>query len=148
MQKTFYYRFKKFDGCLAILILEIIFLCLVGISTSFLWLIMALTIGVWGYKNIVKHPAVIITDTDIKIDFSDPIKWQDIQSAEIKTVRLCNKDKKILALVPKKDIQYRYSYLQKNNCNFGPFPIPLYGVLTPQDEEEIIRLVGKKIKIK
>ncbi len=148
MQKTFYYKFQKIDSIFVLLLLEIVFILFMGLSCPLLWGVLIFTALAWGYKNIVKHPAVVITDKDIKIDYSNPLAWKDIASAEIKTVRLCGKDKKILSLNPKKDIQYHYSYLQKNNANFGPFPIPLYGVLSPADEKEIIHLVGDKIKIK
>lgn len=148
MQRTFYYRFKKVDAVFVLLMLELAFVLLMGLSYFALWFAILLTALVWGYKNIIKHPAVVITDKDIKVDYSNPLVWKDIASAEIKTVRLCGKDKKILSLNPKTDIQYHYSYLQKNNADFGPFPIPLYGILSPEDEKEIIHLVGEKVKIK
>ena len=51
-----------------------------------------------------------------------------------------------ILLKPKENIEYRYNWLQKHNCCFGPFAIPLYGILTPEDEEEIMKLVAGKIK--
>lgn len=148
MQKTFYYKFQKIDFIFVLLLLELVFIIFMGLSCPLLWCAVLFTALVWAYKNIVKHKAVVVTDHDIKIDYSNPLSWKDIVSAEIKTVRLCGKDKKILSLVPKKDIQYHYSYLQKNNANFGPFPIPLYGILSKEDEDEIIRLVREKVKVK
>lgn len=148
MKKTFYYRFNKIDICLILLLAESFFICLMGLNHPILWLTLLLTTIVWGYKNIIKHAGVIITDENIKIDYSKPISWKDLKQAEIKTIRLCGKDKKILSLVPKKNISYKYSYLQKNNCDFGPFPIPLYGLFSASDEKEIIELVSKKLKIK
>lgn len=147
MKKTFYYQFNKIDGCVIVLLLELAFILCLGISHPWLWGAVLFTIVAWGYKNVIKHPAVVITDKDVKVDYSKPIEWKDIQLAKIRTVRLCGKDKKVLSLIPKDGIEYKYSYLQKNNCDFGPFPIPLYGVLSPADEQEIIQLVKEHVTI-
>ena len=146
--KKFYYQFKRIDSFLIVALLDFILLCCLGLSHSLLWILFIGTMGLWIYKNFFPQTAVIITDDFIKIDKSNPIRWKDIKSAEFKEVRLFFKDKKVLSLIPQKNIHYAYSPLQKNNCYFGPFPIPLYGILTPEDEEEIIRLVQKKVKIK
>ncbi|MBR4932615.1 MAG: hypothetical protein IKZ02_06270 [Alphaproteobacteria bacterium] len=145
--KKFYYRFKRIDGALIFAILDFVLLCCLGLNHPLLWTLFIATMLLWIYKNFFPQTAVVITDDFIKIDKSNPLNWKDIKSAEIKVVRLFFKDKKVLSLTPKKNIHYTYSLLQKNNCHFGPFPIPLYGVLTLADEEEIIRLVQKKIKI-
>lgn len=147
-QKIFYYHFKKINICLVAAILEIALICYVDVNSFLMWSIFVMTMAVWGYKNLIKHPAVIITDKDIKIDYSRPIAWTDIKYATIKNVQLLSETKRVLALIPKENIHYHYSYLQKNNCDFGPFPIPLYGVLTAEDEKEIIRLIEQKIEIK
>lgn len=147
-QKKFYYTSSKFDIFLIIAIVEFILLCTICMNNKLMWSAFIITLLVWICKHFFKHPAVIITDKNIKIDFSQPISWTDIENAEIKEVRLCGKNKKILSLNPKKDIQYKYSYLQKNNCDFGPFPIPLYGILSKADEKEITTLVQEKVKLK
>ena len=121
MKKSFYYQFKKVDSILFVLLLELIFVCFLGLACPALWVVFILTACVWGYKNFVKHAGVVITDQCIKVDYSNPIEWKDLQYAEIRTVRLCGKDKKILSLIPKEGIQYKYSFLQKNNADFGPF---------------------------
>lgn len=146
--KKFYYTSSKFDIFLIIAIIEFILLCTICTENILMWIAFATTIAVWGCKHFAKQPAVVISDNDIKIDFSKPLPWHDIENAEIKTVRLCGKDKKILSLNPKQGINYKYSYLQKNNCDFGPFPIPLYGILSKDDENEIIELVKEKVKLK
>ena len=96
----------------------------------------------------MKQVAVIITDDTIKIDHCAPLAWKDIKDAEIKDVRMCCGKMKVLSLNPKKGIKYRYNLLQKNNGDFGAFPIPLYGILTPEDEKEITQIVKKHVKIK
>ena len=106
-----------------------------------LFVIMAL---LWCYKHI-KHKAVVITDKNIKIDLCEPLAWKDIKKAEVKTVHMGCKDYKILSLTPKDKIKYHYNLLQKHSC-FGPFAIPLYGILTPADEKEITKLVKGKVK--
>ena len=41
--------------------------------------------------------------------------------------------------------KYSYNWLQKHNCTFGPFAIALYGIMTPEDEKEIVKIVKSKI---
>ena len=96
----------------------------------------------------MKQTAVVITDKSIKIDHSKPLPWKDIKDAEIKVVNLCGKKMKVLALNPKKGIKYTYSWLQIHNANFGPFPVPLYGILDPKDEKEILQIIKKHVKVK
>lgn len=148
MQKTFYYPFKKFDICFFCWAVELVFFLYSKIYSPFLWFVFFLTGAVWGYKTLVKHVAVEITSDWVKIDRSNPLFFKDIKSAEIKIVHLCGKEKKILSLTPKKNIIYNYSYLQQHNGEFGPFPIPLYGILSSTDEKEIIDMIGEKVKIK
>ncbi len=148
MQKIFYYPIKKIDLCFICWVLEFIFILSTKICSPLILILFFLTGTVWGYKTLVKHLAVEITDDYVKIDRSNPLYFKDIKGAEIKEVRLCGKNKKILSLIPKKNIKYQYSYLQQNNGDFGPFPIPLYGILRKEDEDEIVSLIGEKIKIK
>ena len=148
MQKKFYYTSSKFDIFLIIAGIELILLCTICMENKLMWSAFIMTLIVWFCKHFLKKPAIVITDNDIKIDFSNPIAWSDIEDAEIKNVRLCGKNKKTLCLNPKQGISYKYSYLQKNNCCFGPFPIPLYGILSKEDEEEITKLVQEKITLK
>ena len=144
MTKTYYYHFNKFDTTFWAMVISFIMaigcycccLCAWG-----LFLIMAL---LWCYKHI-KHKAVVITDKNIKIDLCDPLAWKDIKKAEVKTVHMGCKDYKILAITPKEKVKYRYNLLQKYSC-FGPFAIPLYGILTPADEKEITKFVKGKVK--
>ena len=145
-QKKFYYTSSKWDIFLLIASIELVLLCTICTENKLMWFAFLITLAVWICKHFLKNPAVIITDNNIKIDFSHPIAWTDIENAEIKEVRLCGKNKKILSLNPKQHINYKYSYLQKNNCSFGPFPIPLYGILSQEDEEEIIKIVKEKVK--
>lgn len=99
----------------------------------------------WCYKHI-KHKAVVVTDESIKIDYCNPLMWKDIKTAEVKNIHMGCKDYKILSLEPKENIEYRYNWLQKHNCQFGPFAIPLYGILTPEDEAEVEKIVKGKVK--
>ena len=142
--KTYYYHFNKWDKCFWAMVMALILAMCVGGLTWGMFIVTAL---VWGYKNVLKQPAVILTNDTIKIDHSRPIAWKNIAGGEIKTVFLCGKKMKVLALYPKKGIQYRYNWLQKHNANFGPFPIPLYGLLTAKEEKEIIHSVKKHVKV-
>jgi hypothetical protein len=103
--------------------------------------------GVWYYKYIHPQTMAVITDESIKIDHTNPIKWKDIAYAEENDVYCCFKKHRVLALIPKENIDYRYNWLQKHNP-FPPFSIPLYGLLKKEDEEELVSLVLKKVKLK
>ena len=152
MNKTYYYHFNKFDTTFWAMM--IVFITAMGCSWCYrycccyclyIWGIFGLMALLWCYKHI-KHKAVVITDESIKIDHCNPLAWKDITSAEVKTVRMGRKDYKILSLEPKENIEYRYNWLQKHNCQFGAFAIPLYGILTPEDEAEIEKIVKGKVK--
>ena len=148
MTKTYYYHFNKFDKTFWAMILGFFMLAHTGFRCPCTWVLFIVLALVWGYKNLLKQVAVVITDKGIKIDHSRLLPWKDIKDAEIKVVNLCGKKMKVLALNPKKGIKYTYSWLQIHNANFGPFPIPLYGLLTQKDEAEILKSVKKHIKIK
>ena len=148
MRKIYYYHFNKFDKTFLAMLIGFVMLAYTDFRNLFAWGLFVILALVWFYKNILKQAAVVITDKDIKIDHSNPLSWKDIKDGEIKVVNLCGQKMKILALNPKKNIKYHYNYLQKHNANFGPFPIPLYGVLTAKDENEIIRVIKKHIKVK
>ena len=145
-QKIFYYHFQKNDASLWAMIIAFVLLALTCFSCPLMWTLFLATALIWGYKHVYKLPAVIITDKNIKIDHSAPVAWKDIKTAKIQSVRMGGKDYKILSLIPKKGINYHYSWLQQHNYTFGPFPIPMYGVLAPRDEKEITRLVKAKVK--
>lgn len=151
MHKTYYYHFNKFDASFWAMILAFVMAagclgcCRFCCFCLGVWILFGFTVLLWCYKHI-KHEAVVITDESIKIDYCNPLAWKDIKSAEVKTVCMGRKDYKILSLEPKENIKYHYNWLQKHNCCFGPFAIPLYGILTPEDEAEIIKLVNGKMK--
>lgn len=149
MEKTYYYHFNKLDQTFIAMLLGLGMVAYTDFKCLCAWGVFIVLALVWGYKNILRQKAVIITDKGIKIDHSKPILWKDIKDAEIKTVTLCGYQKmKILSLNPKKGIQYKYNWLQKHNADFGPFPIPLYGLLTEKDEKKIVKIVKKHVKIK
>lgn len=144
MNKTYYYRFNTFDTTFFAMITA--FLLGLGCrGCSCIWGVFFITFLLWCYKHIY-HKAVVITDKTIKIDMCAPLPWKDIKKAEIKTVRMGFKEYKILSLTPKDKIKYHYNWLQKHNCCFGAFAIPLYGILTPSDEIEIIKYVKGKVR--
>ena len=148
MQKTYYYHFNKIDKTFIAMALDFVILVCSGFESPYAWTMFIILALIWGYKNLMKQTAVVITDKGIKIDHSKPLFWKDIKEAEIKVVNLCGKKMEVLSLNPKKGIKYTYSWLQIHNANFGPFPIPLYGLLTSKDEKEIVQIVKKHVKIK
>ena len=98
----------------------------------------------WGYKYLIKHPAVVIDDDGITIDGCRPLFWKDVKNAEEKTVKCCFKKYKVIVLNPKEGIEYKYNFLQKHNCGFSAFSIPLYGILSREDEAEITKRIALK----
>ena len=158
-EKTYYYHFKKTDASFWAMLIALIWAiascCCCFCCSKYsccdcylAWIMFAFATLLWGYKNVLKQKAIVITDKDIKIDHSNPISWKDIKDAEVKVVKMCCGSMKVLSLIPKKEIKYHYNWLQKHNGDFGAFPIPLYGILSPDDEKEIIQLVEKHVKIK
>ena len=148
MTKTYYYHFNKFDKTFVAMMVGFVMLAFTGFRCPCAWGLFIILALIWGYKNLMKQTAVVITDKSIKIDHSKPLPWKDIKEGEIKVVNLCGKKMKVLVLIPKKGIKYTHSWLQIHNANFGPFPIPLYGLLMPKDEKEILQIVKKHVKIK
>lgn len=77
--------------------------------------------------------------------FRCPLPWADIRAAEEKTVKCGLRKYRVIVLEPKEGIDYRYNFLQKHNCRFSPFSIPLYGILSDEDIAEIKRLISEKV---
>ena len=146
--KTYYYQFNKFDKTFVAMALGFVIFALTGFRCSCSWIVFIVLALIWAYKTLMKQVAVVITDKGIKIDHSKSLPWKDIEDGEIKVVNLCGKKMKVLALNPKKGIKYHYSWLQKHNAHFGPFPIPLYGILSPKDEKEIVQSIKKHVRVK
>ena len=42
---------------------------------------------------------------------------------------------------PKEGIDYKYNFLQKHNCDFTPFSIPLYDIMDTKDRDELVALI-------
>lgn len=152
-----FYRFKILSGWFYLnLILTLLTVAaFVKCPTFFCWPeISALAIAlvcswlIWAYIRFAKHVMAVVTDKYIKIDHNNPLLWKDVKDAEERVVRCGLKKRKVLILNPKEDIDYKYNFLQKHNGEFTAFCIPLYGILTPEDEAEITNIVAKKVSLK
>lgn len=157
MNEIIYYHFKKNYTWLILNILALAALCsciFCSLSYAFWWEFQILfgllifSLLLWIYKYALKQTMAIITDDTIKIDHTNPIAWNDIEIAEERIVNCCGKKRRVIVLIPKKDIDYKYNFLQKHNGEFTPFCLPLYGILTSEDEEKIFRLVAHKVGLK
>lgn len=151
--RTFYYRFNRLNAWLILNIALLITLvsgmicwpCLMfWVQTQVLVGVMLFSWFAWGYKYLVKHPAVIVDDEKITIDNCEPLYWKDIKNAEQKIVRCWFRKYKVIALNPKDNIDYKYNFLQRHNCGFTAFSIPLYGILSKEDAAEITRIIAEK----
>ena len=87
----------------------------------------------------------IVSDEGIKIDHCRILKWKDIESTEEKDVLCGFKHMPVLVLTPKKDIEYKYNFLQKHNSGFTAFSIPLYDIVAPNDRDELIELIKRRV---
>ena len=63
-------------------------------------------------------------------------------------VRCCGKLRKVIVLIPHDNIDYKYNFLQRHNGEFTPFSIPLYGILSKEDEEKMVNLIARKVGLK
>ena len=155
--KNFYYHFDWLNAWLILNAVLLIMLIYIGICCPrlYYWPQTQILVGtflfsclMWYFKCIYKHRMAEITDDYIKIDHTQPLYWHDIDYAEEREVWCCFKKRKLLVLLPKNNINYQYNFLQRHNGAFTPFSIPLYGILTPEDEKEIISIISQRVKIK
>ncbi len=152
----FYYNFKKNYAWLFLNIFALVIIvgCTLSNPCLFFWWqtqtlfgVTLFSLFIWCYKYLVKQKAVIISEDGIKIDFCNILYWKDIKNAEEKIHKICSKEYNIIVLTPEDDIKYKYNLLQKYNCGFQPFSIPLYA-LSDEDNDKIFKILENKIKIK
>ena len=155
--KIFYYSFKRWNGWLYFNIAYFIVIlhCLICCPRLLAWPQTQVFVGAfvfsvlaWCYKYVHKHKCAVVTDESIAIDHTQPLKWSDVEKAEIRYVWCCLKKRKILVLIPKQGIDYKYNFLQRHNQPFTPFSLPLYGILSPTDEQELTAIVMTKVGLK
>lgn len=155
MSKIYYYRFKRLNCWLIfnILLLAKVVYCVVKCPVVFAYLqsyvILAcvfVSVALWCYKYLLKHPMAVVNDESIKIDHCEPLKWKDIASVEEKDVYCGFKHMPVLVLNPKKGLDYKYNFLQKHNSGFTAFSIPLYDIVAPEDRDELVKLIKRKVK--
>ena len=154
-EKIYYYDFNKVNAWLVLNLALTITLGYWSVKCVCLlyWVQTQILIGVcvfswlvWGWKYLLKHQAVVVDSEGIKIDYCQKLFWKDIARTEEKEVRCGLRRCKVLTLVPKEGIEYKYNFLQRHNGGFTPFAIPLYGLLSPEDEKEIVKIVTSKVK--
>lgn len=155
-QKIFYYKFKPLNLWLIFNLIFLTGFIFALIKCPFLqyWWQMKVLLGtllfsflVWGWKYLAKHRLAIINNEGIKIDHCQILPWKDIQNAEEKIIRCGLRHYKVLILNPKAGINYHYNFLQKHNCNFTAFSIPLYNIIRPEDAKEICEIISQKVNL-
>ena len=151
-KKVFYYHFSKLNlWTLLNMILTagvplyIILGCVRRFGYGIVFAILGLWV-LWVLYYVVKHPAVVVDAKGIKIDHCAMLPWDAIAEVREENVRCGFKKRRVLVLMPKEGVDYRYNFLQKHNP-FPPFSIPLYGILTANDEKEIVEIVNSRIKM-
>ncbi len=155
--KSFYYHFDKinawfiFNMSLLIMLFYVSIKCVCLLfwwQTQVLWGVCVFSWAMWAYKYIYPQRLALVDDKSITIDHCRPLLWKDIDYAEERIVRCCFKKLKIIALVPKKGINYHYNFLQKHNGEFTPFSIPLYNIVSEADKQELQQIISQKVKYK
>ncbi len=156
-KQVFYYKFGyvNFWGFLNLLLLVMLAHCLIRWPCLIFWWQTQVLLGLfiissaaWVYKHLCKQVMAVITPESIKIDHCNPLKWKDIRFAEERIVHCMGMRRKVIVLVPVDNLDYKYNFLQKHNGEFTPFSIPLYGILSKEDEDKIRTIVAKKVPLK
>ncbi len=155
--RAFYYNFNPLNGwlilnsVLTIILVYALFSCPCLLYWWQSWVLVGTVLVstiLWGYKYLLRHRMALIDDKAITIDHCAPLKWKDIKYAEERVVRCWLLRYKIIALVPKDNIDYKYNFLQRHNGDFGAFSIPLYKVISSDDAKEISEIIADKTKLK
>lgn len=155
-KQIFYYKFNKVNAWLILNLALTITLSYWSIKCVCLlyWIQTQILIGLcviswlgWIWKYVFKHQAIMVDEEGIKLDLSDKLKWSDIKSIKEKEVCCCLKKYKVLILHPKENIDYHYNFLQKHNGEFTPFAVPLYGILSEDDEKTVVEIIKQKVGI-
>lgn len=153
--KVFYYHFDKVNAWMVInVVLTIVLVhCLCKCPCLWYWWQTQILCGVaifswllWGYKYLLKHKMAVFDKDGITIDHCRPLLWKDIESVEKKEVKCWFKKYPVLAFNLKTGATYQYNFLQKHNCGFTPFSLPLYNIVKPEDIEEMENLIKQKVK--
>ena len=95
---------------------------------------------------LVRLPLAVVTDSSIKIDHNQPLKWTQIKSVEKINLKLFSFDRPLLRITPQHLDHYHMTFMQRlaGNTKFGSFSIPLYA-MSSKKAEQIEKLVLSRI---
>lgn len=155
--EVFYYKFKKNYIWLIpnLVMLALLIKCSICCPAMLYWwqvqvlfALFTLTLLVWGYKYLLKHPVAVVSALGVKIDHCDILPWHEIVSMEYRTVRCCWRNLPVIVLHPRKNMKYRYNFLQKRcaKMDFTAFSLPLYDI-DPQDAKRLVQRVTEETGI-
>lgn len=153
--KVFYYHFDKVNSWLVLnAVLSIVLVhCLYKCPCLWYWWQTQVLGGVaivswllWGYKYLLKHKLAVFDKDTVTIDHCRPLLWKDVESVEKKEVRCWFKKYPVLVFNLKQGADYQYNFLQRHNCGFTPFSLPLYNIVKPEDIEQMKELIKQKVK--
>ncbi len=153
-----YYHFKKnyIWLVLNILALFMIVSCVSQMPALIIWwqvqtlfCLFGVTLFLWGYKYLLKHKVVEFSEQGIKIDHCRILHWEDVLGIEYRKVRCFGKDLPVVSVLTRKNMAYKYNFLQKRcqKIGFGAFSIPLYDI-KKTDIEKIYNILNKYISAK
>ncbi len=94
-----------------------------------------------------RMPLAIITDSDIKIDHNQPLRWTQIKSVEKVNLKCCGFDRPLLRITPQRIEHYHMTIMQRiaGNTKFGYFSIPLYA-MNDDKAKKITKLIFDHLK--
>lgn len=156
-EQVFYYHFKKNYVWLVLnlLMLGPLLSCCLRHPACFYWWQFQVLIGLfgvtlllWGYKYLCKHTLAVVSETGIKIDHCQILRWDDIVSAEYRQARCCFRRLPIIILRPRQGLKYHYNYLQKRcaQMDFTAFSIPLYDI-TKEDSRILQQIIAEQVGV-
>ena len=151
--KIFYYHFNKLNAWSiinAVLVLLTVLCATCCKNLMFLpevrlfLVVLGLSVLLWCYKHLLRHKLAVTDSQGISIDHCQKLLWKDIRSVEERQVQCGLKKMPVLVLIPKKDIQYHYNFLQRHNGDFTPFSIPLYNIVEKKDLQALKKIILSK----
>ncbi len=153
-----YYHFKKNYIWLVLNILALLMIvcCVSHMPALIIWwqvqtlfCLFMTTLLLWGYKYLLKHKLAEFSDVGVKIDHCQILPWEDVLGIENKKVKCCGKELSVISILTRKNMAYKYNFLQKRcqKIGFGAFSLPLYDV-RKSDIEKMYSLLEKYLDIK
>lgn len=104
----------------------------------------AVSFAAWCYKHLLKHRMALVTDESITIDHCRALYWKDVVSAEERLVRCCFLPRRIVVLIPKEGIDYKYNFYKSIMGSLRLFPCRCMVFFPKKTKRRLLRLLPKR----